>query len=98
MEPALISKGNDCKDCYKCIRKCPTKSISFLDNKAKIIHDECILCGKCFLACPQNAKEIRSDIERVKGMINAGFKVIVSLAPSFIANFYPSNFNDVKEA
>ena len=49
--------------------------------------DECILCGQCFVNCPQNAKEIRSDTEAARALIASGAPVYVSLAPSFVANY-----------
>ncbi|MGM9874242.1 MAG: [Fe-Fe] hydrogenase large subunit C-terminal domain-containing protein [Bacilli bacterium] len=98
MEYCLSSKTNDCKNCYKCIRGCPTKSISFSSNQAKIIHDECILCGRCYVSCPQGTKVIRDDVRLVKNMIANGEKVIVSLAPSFFAAYRNCGFNNVKEA
>ncbi|MEG2316536.1 MAG: 4Fe-4S binding protein, partial [Clostridia bacterium] len=55
---------NDCVDCYKCIRTCSVKAITFANNTAQILHEECILCGSCFVVCPQNAKQIASDTER----------------------------------
>lgn len=96
MEHCLVSKTNDCRNCYKCIRHCPIKAISFKDNKAEIIHDECILCGRCHLVCPQNLKIIRNDVDAVKKLI-ANKNVIVSLAPSFISYFHTS-FENIKEA
>lgn len=98
MEYCLNSKKNNCKNCYKCIRNCPTKSISFIDNQATIIHDECVLCGRCYLNCPQETKVIRSDIDHVKDLIGSKKKVIVSLAPSFIANFKGSSIKTMKSA
>jgi len=98
MEYCLTSKKNNCKNCYKCIRNCPTKSISFIDNQATIIHDECVLCGRCYLNCPQETKVIRSDIDHVKDLIGSKKKVIVSLAPSFIANFKGSSIKTMKSA
>src|SRR5574344_188478 len=98
MEYALESKKNDCKNCYKCIRGCPTKSISFSDNQASIIHDDCILCGRCFLACPQDAKEIRNDLKKVKDLIKNNEKVIVSIAPSFLASYKGCSINTIKVA
>ncbi|MDY3889500.1 MAG: [Fe-Fe] hydrogenase large subunit C-terminal domain-containing protein [Bacilli bacterium] len=95
---ALGTKKNDCKNCYKCIRSCPTKSISFVDNQASIIKDDCVLCGKCYLSCPQGAKEIRNDVSKVKDLINSGKKVIVSLAPSFLANYRNSSIRTMNEA
>jgi Na+-translocating ferredoxin:NAD+ oxidoreductase RNF subunit RnfB len=49
--------------------------------------DECILCGNCFVACPQKAKEIRSDIETAGTLLKSGASVYVSVAPSFMANY-----------
>ena len=76
MKDYLQLKKLNCKNCYKCIRHCPVKSIKFSDNQANIIADECILCGTCFVVCPQNAKQIRNDINaaviRRKGRCNTG--------------------------
>lgn len=87
MEEILQLKKTNCKNCHKCIRECPVKSIRFGDNQAHIIQDECILCGLCFVACPQNAKLIRNDVGVAKALIASGKRVVVSLAPSFVADF-----------
>lgn len=86
MSDYLKLKKSNCKNCYKCIRHCPVKSIRFSGNQAHIIGDECILCGQCFVVCPQNAKEIVDDTEKVKVLLQ-GSPVVVSLAPSFAANY-----------
>ena len=78
-------KEANCKNCYKCIRHCDVKSITFHDDQAHILEDECVLCGKCTLICPQNAKQIESDVQKVCSMIDRGEKVYASVAPSFIA-------------
>lgn len=62
-------KKSNCKNCYKCIRNCPVKSIRFSGNQAHIVSDECILCGECFVVCPQNAKEIADSTELVRTFI-----------------------------
>lgn len=87
MAHCLTLKKSNCKNCYKCIRNCPVKAIRFSGDQAHIIADECILCGRCFVVCPQNAKEIVSEVEKVKVMIQSGESVIASMAPSFIANY-----------
>ena len=83
----LTLKKSNCKNCYKCIRHCPVKAIRFSGNQAHIIGNECILCGHCFVVCPQNAKEIVDSTEKVRVLLQSGSPVIVSLAPSFIANY-----------
>jgi len=94
----LTLKKSNCKNCYKCIRHCPVKSIRFSGNQAHIIGNECILCGQCFVICPQNAKEIRSETENAKVLIQSGSPVVVSLAPSFIANYEGIGINGMREA
>lgn len=86
MGDCLTLKKSNCKNCYKCIRHCPVKSIRFSANQAHIIGNECILCGQCFVVCPQNAKEIKSEVEKAKVLIQCA-PVYVSLAPSFAANY-----------
>lgn len=94
----LKLKKSNCKNCHKCIRHCPVKSIRFSGNQAHIIGNECILCGQCFVVCPQNAKEITDETEKVKVLINSGSPVIVSLAPSFIANYEGVGINSMRKA
>lgn len=94
----LTLKKSNCKNCYKCIRHCPVKAIRFSGNQAHIISDECILCGQCFVVCPQNAKEITSEIEKSKVLIQSGNPVYVSIAPSFIANYLGIGINGMRTA
>ena len=95
---SLALKKSNCKNCYKCIRHCPVKSIKFSGNQAHISEDECILCGHCFVVCPQNAKEIVDETEKVKVLLKSDEKVIVSLAPSFVANYDGVGINSMKTA
>ncbi len=97
MASCLTLKKSNCKNCYKCIRHCPVKSIRFSGNQAHIIEDECILCGQCFVVCPQNAKEIVDETEKVKVLLQEG-PVYVSLAPSFIANYDGIGIGAMREA
>lgn len=83
----LTLKKSNCKNCYKCIRHCPVKSIRFSGNQAYIIGNECIMCGQCFVVCPQDAKQIVDETENVRVLLQSGDPVIVSLAPSFVANY-----------
>ncbi|WP_426351335.1 [Fe-Fe] hydrogenase large subunit C-terminal domain-containing protein [Alloiococcus sp. CFN-8] len=98
MADYLKLKTSNCKNCYKCIRNCPVKSIAFSQDQANILGDECILCGQCFVACPQNAKEIRKDIGKAKELIESGAPIYVSLAPSFVANYHKVTLASMRRA
>ena len=90
--------GNNCKNCYKCIRNCEIKAIKCVDGQARVIEEECVLCGKCTLVCPQNAKKIFSDLENVQALLEAKRKVYVSLAPSYISAFPGVSFGQISAA
>ena len=98
MANCLTFKKSNCKYCHKCIRHCPVKAIRFSANQAHIIGNECILCGQCFVVCPQNAKQIVDETEKVKVFLQSGDPVVVSLAPSFIANYEGVGINAMRDA
>ncbi|MGM9684521.1 MAG: [Fe-Fe] hydrogenase large subunit C-terminal domain-containing protein [Eubacteriales bacterium] len=98
MADFLRLKKSNCKNCYKCIRHCPVKSIRFSGNQANIVGNECILCGQCFVVCPQNAKEIADGTEQVKVLLESGRPVVASVAPSFVANYNGIGINAMRTA
>ena len=98
MPNCLTLKKSNCKNCHKCIRNCPVKSIRFSAGQAHIISDECILCGRCLVVCPQNAKQIVSELEKVQVMLRSGETVIASVAPSFAANYRNVGIGGIREA
>lgn len=77
-------KATKCRHCYKCVRYCEVKAIMVKDGRAEILPDNCILCGRCLQICPQSAKTLVSDLDKVKGFLAAGEKVVVSIAPSYM--------------
>ena len=80
-----------CKRCYSCVRECPAIAIRVEGGQAVVISDRCISCGHCVTVCSQNAKSIKSDVEKVmNGIIGSG-KAIAIVAPSFPASF-PENY------
>ena len=83
----IYTKKADCQDCYKCVRECPVKAIKIEDNSACIVDELCIHCGKCVLVCPSGAKKIRNDVAKVRQAIDMGRNVILSVAPSWRAEF-----------
>jgi len=98
MSECIRFRSANCKNCYKCNRHCPVKSIRFSNHQANIIGDACILCGHCFVVCPQNAKQIRNDVPIAKDLLASGSPVYVSLAPSFVANYDGATLASMKKA
>lgn len=77
-------KEAQCRNCYKCVRICDVKAITVRDEQAQIMNDQCILCGHCLEACPQNAKTVISDLDRVKGYLRDKIPTVISLAPAYL--------------
>ena len=94
----LNFNSSNCRNCYKCLRECPVKAISVIDDKAQINEDLCILCGHCANACRFNAKEIEDATAAVKNLIASKRKTYVSLAPSFISSFDVKGFTAMENA
>lgn len=88
----LDFKTAKCKDCFKCLRECPVKAIKYENHQAKIIDERCILCGRCTVVCPQNAKRVHSETDRVLELLSSGAEVVASVAPAFIGSFAVSDF------
>jgi iron only hydrogenase large subunit-like protein len=84
---AIYTERRECQDCHKCIRECPVKAIRVQDGYARVVPEMCVLCGNCIVVCPSSAKQVRNDLPRVRELLAGRRKVVVSLAPSFVAQF-----------
>lgn len=80
-------KGTSCLGCTRCLRKCEVKAIQMVNNIAEIDEELCLLCGDCIDTCPQDAKFYLSDLTKVRKYLENGYKMVASLAPSYIGAF-----------
>ena len=81
-------KEANCKNCYRCVRACPVKAIKFKNHQAIIDDKRCIACGQCFVVCPQNARDVKSDLLKIEAALrDKTIKVVALIAPSF-TGFY----------
>lgn len=94
----LNFNSSNCRNCYKCLRECPVKAISVIDDKAQIVENLCILCGHCANACRFNAKEVKDDKAAVRRLLASEKPVYVSLAPSFVSSFDVKSFAAMENA
>ncbi len=77
-------KEANCKNCYKCLKHCDVKSISYINDRVEVIAEQCILCGHCVNVCPQKAKTVVNDIADILGWLaDPSVRVVASLAPSY---------------
>lgn len=97
MSGVISLKNVECRDCYKCIRKCPVKAIRYSDGRAEIIDSECVLCGECVISCPQGGDFLESDVGAVRRMIGRGVPVVASVSPAFISDIPVGSIEGMRE-
>lgn len=83
----IYTEKTECIDCYKCVRECPVKAISFENGHARVDHELCVFCGRCVEVCPAGAKRGRNDVRIVSEALQRGRQVILSIAPSWRGEF-----------
>jgi len=74
-----------CRECYRCVRECPTNALKIDQGKVKLIWSRCILCGLCYRHCPHDAVEVQTGVNRVLKLLESGQKVVACLDPTFPA-------------
>ena len=83
----IYSVNAQCRDCYKCVRRCPVKAIRVENDHAVVSPEDCIYCGTCVATCPNHAKVVRDDLRTVRNLVSSRKDVVLSLAPSFASEF-----------
>lgn len=94
----LKFKKANCRNCYKCVRNCPVKAIRVINHQAQIIESQCILCEKCTLVCPQNAKEEWDMVPDIRSFLKKGGHLLASLHPAYLAEFGSGSLVPLAEA
>jgi len=98
MADILQLKETNCKNCYKCIRNCPVKSIRVVGHQARIMPMGCVLCGQCIVVCPQNSGVVADATEKIKPLLNSGAPVIASVDPTYSAYFSGTGFEALRQS
>ena len=87
MKNVIYTEEADCRDCYRCVRSCPVKSIKIENQAASVMPSLCIYCGRCIKVCPAGAKKYRDDRPVLSDLLMSGKKVVAAIAPSVLAEF-----------
>ncbi|RLB08307.1 MAG: ferredoxin [Deltaproteobacteria bacterium] len=64
-----------CQGCVNCIMSCRTEAIRIYEGKARILTNRCIICGKCFRDCPENA--ITAKTHGLEDLKNYKYTVVI---------------------
>lgn len=63
----VIVSSNRCKNCGFCAKHCPKEAISYSEDfnaggyrYAVIDREKCVVCGTCYLVCPDGVFEIKA--------------------------------------
>ena len=51
----VYSINAQCRDCYKCVRRCPVKAIRVENDHAEVSPNDCIYCGICQTFLPTSS-------------------------------------------
>jgi two-component system, NtrC family, sensor kinase len=91
----IYTDTEKCKGCYACVRVCPSKAIKVENSRAEIMPELCINCGTCLRVCAPGAKQIESDIDVVKNLMDGKNRVIAipsSSFPAALPEYRPGQF------
>lgn len=69
LSPQIMFFKEKCKGCGSCLKRCPQKSIEFLEGYPITDESKCTLCGKCSDFCPNNARELVGKEITVKDLM-----------------------------
>ena len=74
-----------CRQCYRCVRVCPTNALKIDQGAVRRIWNRCVLCGACYKHCPHDAVQAHTGVNEVLKLLKSDKKVIVCLDPTFPA-------------
>ncbi|UTY38280.1 hypothetical protein NMU03_11400 [Allocoprobacillus halotolerans] len=93
MKPVIHFLGENCKNCIKCVKSCPTEAISLINGKVMIDDAHCINCHVCVQSCDYKQLKIR-EVNLEKAFQEHEYNI--ALIPTSILSDF-KEFNELKE-
>jgi len=88
VSPLIHVDKDKCNNCHNCISICPVKAcIDGSGYRIDIIHERCIGCGRCIIACTRGARTISDDTEIFFDDIKNKTPAVLMVAPSAVTVF-----------
>jgi diguanylate cyclase (GGDEF)-like protein len=94
--PLISSVKDGCKECWGCVRYCPSRAIRVVDGHSDIIAAKCVRCGLCVSECASGGHAVRDDADDVADLLASGRPVIAVLATEFVAALHPMSPGDIE--
>ena len=69
LQPEIIYYKENCRQCGRCIKDCPTNSISKDPSWGLKTDQSCTLCGRCVESCLYDAREIVGEEKRISQIL-----------------------------
>jgi len=83
----ILTIEEKCRNCYACVRSCPSKAIRVKEGIARVMDERCVACGYCINICSTGAKQARSDIDVVWQLLGQPAPVIAILSSALPAAY-----------
>ena len=93
MKPVIHFLGENCKNCIKCVKSCPTEAISLINGKVMIDDAHCINCHVCVQSCDYKQLKIR-EVNLEKAFQEHEYNI--ALIPTSILSDF-KEFDELKE-
>ena len=87
MTAVVSTRGDRCRRCYSCVRRCPARAIRVHGGQAQVLDERCVACGRCLKVCPTGAKRLVDGLGPVRELLSGGWAVAL-VAPSFPAAYH----------
>ena len=88
-QPLISVASESCRECWGCVRYCPSRAIRVVDGRSEIIAEKCVKCGLCIAECGNCGHVVRDDLGRVRELLASGRPVVAVLASEFVAALHP---------